>query len=407
MKVLRTTILLLLLGIVYPIGMSAQTEAETKFMEMADSLGEVIAEHYVAQDYPAVEAACRELVKAYEADSTRLSANYAHYKYLACYNMACMQALQGKREEAIASLIETLGSGRLEITYNKVVNDEELANILDAEELKPVLAKLREESDYLYILQNAPDYAQLASADGLPSITYAPATDTDLMRVRQYFGLDSVAVDGDEVATIKAILTYIHNKIPHDGSHENPTGKANAINYAEACKDGSRGLNCRGLATVLNECYLSMGIPSRVITCLPKKYVSDCHVINAVYSKTLGKWLWIDPTNNAWVTDDRGNLLGIQEVRERLRAGLPVEVNPDANWNNESKTETSFYLYEYMAKNLYILEAWSHYGFGTESDPDSLKNYIHLAPDGCESDHKSARTVTVSNDGYFWQAPGI
>lgn len=106
----------------------------------------------------------------------------------------------------------------------------------------------------------------------MPEITCVKADDPDLVRVRQY---------------------------------GNPAGGANAINYAEACKDGSRGLNCRGLATVLNECYLSLGIPSRVITCMPRIYINDCHVINAVYSSTLGKWLWIDPTNNAWVTDEK------------------------------------------------------------------------------------------------------
>lgn len=160
---------------------------------------------------------------------------------------------------------------------------------------------------------------------------------------------------GNELVTIKRILTYIHDKIRHDGQNGNPKGGNNSINFAEACKDGSRGLNCRGLATVLNECYLSMGIPSRVITCMPKTYINDCHVINAVYSSTLGKWLWIDPTNDAWVTDELGNLLSVQEVRARLRNGQPVQVNEEANWNNEKKTTTEDYLYEYMAK---ICSTW-------------------------------------------------
>ena len=67
-------------------------------------------------------------------------------------------------------------------------------------------------------------------------------------------------------------------------------------------------------------------------------------MINAVYSETLGKWLWIDPTNNAWVTDGQGNMLSVQEVRERLREGLPVQVNEEANWNNEQQVTTEGYL---------------------------------------------------------------
>lgn len=204
---------------------------------------------------------------------------------------------------------------------------------------------------------------------------------------------------------IKRILTYIHNKIRHDGQNGNPKGGNNSINFAEACKDGSRGLNCRGLATVLNECYLSMGIPSRVITCMPKRYINDCHVINAVYSSTLGKWLWIDPTNNAWVTDEQGNLLSVQEVRVRLRSGQPVRVNEEANWNNEKKTTTEDYLYEYMTKNLFYLESWTRYGFNTESDRENLINYIFLQPTGCDSDQRNPGNFSVNDDRYFWQVP--
>lgn len=29
--------------------------------------------------------------------------------------------------------------------------------------------------------------------------------------------------------------------------------------------------------------------------------------------------IWVDPTNNAWVTDENGTMLSVQEVRQRLR----------------------------------------------------------------------------------------
>ena len=321
------------------------------------------------------------------------------------YNMASTQAIQGKKQEAANNLLKALDSGKIEVSYNRITNDEDLKDILDAPELQPALKRLKETTDYLYILQNAPEYTRTQSVDSLPQIVYAQADDPDLKRVRDYFQLDSVAVPGNELVTIKRILTYIHDKIRHDGQNGNPKGGNNSINFAEACKDGSRGLNCRGLATVLNECYLSMGIPSRVITCMPKTYINDCHVINAVYSSTLGKWLWIGPTNNAWVTDEQGNLLSVEEVRARLRNGQPVQVNEDANWNNEKKTTTEDYLYEYMAKNLFYLESWTHYGFNTESDREKLINYIFLQPTGCDSEERNPRNYSVNDDRYFWQAP--
>ncbi len=405
MKRLKGHLLILLLSLVCFTSLSAQTDAERKFMAVVDSLNAQLLDAYTGKDYPAAEAICRKIIDFYDAHAAQLAEGYAYFKYSSYYNMACVQAKQGKKQEAASNLLKALDSGKMEVSYSKITHEEDLKGILDAVELQPALQRLKETTDYLYILQHAPEYTRTQPADSLPRIGYAQADEPDLKRVRDYFRLDSVAVAGDELATIKRILTYIHNKIRHDGQNGNPTGGYNSINFAEACKDGSRGLNCRGLATVLNECYLSMGIPSRVITCMPKTYINDCHVINAVYSSTLGKWLWIDPTNNAWVTDDQGNLLSIQEVRARLRSGQPVRVNEEANWNNERKATTEAYLYEYMAKNLFYLESWTRYGFNTESDRENPINYIFLQPTGCDSDQRNPRNLSVNNDRYFWQAP--
>ena len=403
MKRLKGHLLILLLSLVCFTSLSAQTDAERKFMAVVDSLNAQLLDAYTGKDYPAAEAICRKIIDFYDAHAAQLAEGYAYFKYSSYYNMACVQAKQGKKQEAASNLLKALDSGKMEMSYSKITHEEDLKGILDAAELQPALQRLKETTDYLYILQHAPEYTRTQPADSLPRIVYAQADEPDLKRVRDYFRLDSVAVAGDELATIKRILTYIHNKIRHDGQNGNPTDGYNSINFAEACKDGSRGLNCRGLATVLNECYLSMGIPSRVITCMPKTYINDCHVINAVYSSTLGKWLWIDPTNNAWVTDDQGNLLSIQEVRARLRSGQPVRVNEEANWNNERKTTTEAYLYEYMAKNLFYLESWTRYGFNTESDRENP--YIFLQPTGCDSDQRNPRNLSVNDDRYFWQVP--
>jgi hypothetical protein len=63
----------------------------------------------------------------------------------------------------------------------------------------------------------------------------------------------------------------------------------------------------------------------------------------------------MDPTNDAYVMDERGLLLGPGEVRERLISDRPVRLNEDANWNHRSKVVADQYLYDYMAKNLFAL----------------------------------------------------
>jgi hypothetical protein len=164
-----------------------------------------------------------------------------------------------------------------------------------------------------------------------------------------------------------------------------------------------------------------MGIRSRIVTCLPKdslKVDPDCHVINSVYSETLGKWLWMDPTFNAYVMDDKGTLLSIEEVRERIVNDRPLILNPDANWNNRTLQTREEYLYRYMAKNLYILECPVNSGFDMETaKKDREYGYIRLVPsahheqkpDSWEERNNESNTTwkyhRTNNPKLFWLSP--
>jgi hypothetical protein len=161
------------------------------------------------------------------------------------------------------------------------------------------------------------------------------------------------------------------------------------------------------LAIMLNECYLSTGFKSRYVTCMPKdENDQDCHVINSVYSETLQKWIWMDPTFNAYVKDENGNFLGIEEVRERLVNDRPLVLSKDANWNNENPQTKEKYLDSYMAKNLYWLECTAISKFNPESRYRNNDNtYISLMPVGYEYSKTNKNQVIVHDPGYFWQKP--
>lgn len=158
------------------------------------------------------------------------------------------------------------------------------------------------------------------------------------------------------------------------------------------------------MAQVLNECYLAMGFKSRFVTCMPRKMVNDCHVINVVYSATLDKWVWVDPTFDAYVVDENGVMLSIQEVRERMRDGRPYFLNEDANWNNESPQTQKHYLDTYMAKNLYYLVCSDRSEFDTETWREGKQlYYIALIPEGYDCDQEYHFMTT--NDEWFWASP--
>ena len=129
--------------------------------------------------------------------------------------------------------------------------------------------------------------------------------------VREYFKLDSVAGQGDELSKILNLLHFAHDNMRHDGG---------------------------------NRAFAEMD-------------AYECHVINTVWSEQLQKWLYIDPTMDAWVMDENGTMLSIAEVRDRLKNDLPLVLCETANWNHENQQTKAYYLDYYMAKNLYYFVA--------------------------------------------------
>ena len=373
-----------------------ESKMKDEFYKTLNSLRQEKKQALDKKDYAKVEQCNWDIIDNYkklpEAVQKGIELNYGYYYY----DIACYQSLQKKTEDALKHFDLAFQNGY--INYTHIQKDTDLDNIRNEKKFQETLAKIREEGDYLYILQKAAEYTSTP-----PHFTYMEPSDSNLIGVKEYFKLDSVAGTGDEFSKIKNILTFIHNKIKHDGQHNNPE-HLNSIALAEACKDGSRGLNCRGLATVLNECYLAMGFKSRFITCMPKKYISDCHVINAVYSKTLDKWVWVDPTQNAWVMDENGTMLSIPEVRERMRTGLPLVLNKEANWNNKQKTTKEEYLDSYMAKNLYYINCTFRSEFGTEDKKYNPADYVALMPTGYYNDMEKGSYITYDAD-WFWQSP--
>ena len=270
---------------------------------------------------------------------------------------------------------------------------------------------------YLDTLIKAKEY-NYSDQRYIPGFTYLSNEDSNLVKTRHELKLDSIAGKGNEISRILNILHWVHFVVWHDGEASNPTSK-NALDLISYCKSQSRGMTCRMMATILNECYLSLGIKSRLVTCMPKETKFDeCHVINAVYSNQLKKWIWIDPTFDAYVMDEKGELLGIQEVRDRLINRKPLILNPEANWNRLTSQTKEDYLGHYMAKNLYRLECQSASGYNTETwFVGKQTTYVELLPlDGLEQypqrkDETDTKTgvkfiyYKTNNPNSFWTKP--
>ncbi len=315
------------------------------------------------------------------------------------YNLACFYSIEKQTKKAIDAFEKSVNAGFF--NYRHALKDPDLDNIRKNKRFKELLASIQDK-DYLVILQKTTYQAQ--DTAGFPHFGYQGAASTNLQNIKSYFNLDSIAGQGDEISQIINLMTWVHNNIRHDGMNW-ALCEFDAIDLYNYHKATGKGINCRALAITLNECYLAMGFKSRFITCLPKNEKDpDCHVINIVYSTTLDKWIWMDPTFNAYFKDENGNLLSIAEVRKRVVKEQPLILNADANWNNENPSTKENYIDGYMVKNLYMFSTTANSYFNIESRyRNSDETYILLAPSDF-NESKRYKTITHDPD-YFWQAP--
>jgi hypothetical protein len=290
------------------------------------------------------------------------------------YNLSCAYSRLNQLDSSLRYLQKSIDLGFN--SYYLIKNDSDLINSRNDFRYKLILDKLKNEYDYVEILKQNGTYSKEMKYDF--QYSYQNKKEEELKTLRTIYKLDSVAGKGDEVSLITNLMSWVHKAVRHDGNSINPKDRR-AIAIIELCRKEKRGVNCRMMATILNDVYLSMGFKSHFVTCLPKnKNDNDCHVINSVYSKKLKKWLWIDPSFETWVKDDKGNLLSIAEVRYRLINNLPVFASSEINWNGKPYSGGGEnYLKYYMAKNLFQFQIPLKSCVGFESSNVNSQNKLN------------------------------
>jgi len=261
--------------------------------------------------------------------------------------------------------------------------------------------------DYLAVLKASPGYAYEYTND-LPAFTYQDSSDENLNQIRNRYNLDAVAGDGDEWSRIINLLKWVHRTIRHDGNSPSPDPE-NALNILDYCEETGRGVNCVAMAIVLNEVYLSMGWQSRVIHGNAKYYMyTEWHAFNIVYSKTLDKWVYVDPTFLGYYTDDDGMVMSVAEIRDNLRRDIPLHLDEDADYNGSPLSQTDNL--HYLSKNFYRFACVVNSSFGGNCvfHIDDAVNQTLIYLDPANDAFKGLDGVVkynTSNPSYFWSGP--
>lgn len=406
MKTYLIPIMILFLSVVSTAG-AQEANAFGKFARTKDSLMHIA---FYDNDMSLYKKRMTEFVAGYSKLSAKDKEAYRDQAKEEIYFLAKAYSKAGNKAEALTSLERSKyydSEDLVEDTlWNNIRNEARFRNYLK-------VAK-SQVPPYRAILQSADAYGYSEKAM-LPQFTYQSADDPHLRALRERYDLDSIAGKGTDVSQIINLMEWVHYLIPHDGNKGNPDIK-NAMSMIRECKRDDKTLNCRGMAITLNEVYLAMGFKSRFVTCLPKDTTDqDCHVITVVWAPSLRKWIWMDPTFMAYVMNEDGQLLGIEEVRERLIHGKPLILNPDANHNRDEIQTKSDYLDYYMAKNLYKLECAVSSEYDYETPADGKEHvYIQLVPGATPAAPVTAKNkhgqvsytlFRTNNPKWFWAVP--
>ena len=223
--------------------------------------------------------------------------------------------------------------------------------------------------------------------------------------IRDYFQLDTLY---EETASTwektLAIARFVATNVPHANQTIQPE-KRNAIYLWEYTKNTESAFNCRLHSIMMFELLSSIGVEATYITCMPEDCNdTDCHVVNQVWLPELGKWVMIDSDSGGfYATDEDGNLLSLQEMRESYIQGKPILYHPQFT---ETGGSDNWY-YDYMAKNTYWFSCWETIHF--DQEPATGKDagrYIHLVPKGFKPFGTNITDLVTSDAGQFWAAPG-
>ena len=359
--------------------------------------------------------------KYLQADKRDRGNNYFKYETLH-YNTARAYSLLDQTDSALVYLqkfydlaYEDYSTYYRTLDYYYISKDIDMDNLKNNEKYQEILAKLKDVS-WDKILTEYKTYKPIESK--LTPFEYINDDGIYLPQLRQKYQLDSVAGSGDEISKILNLMRWVHNTLPYDGNSGEPADR-HADALIQLSKKENRGLNCWMLSTILNEVYLAMGFKSRFVSCYPKgdpSITHEWHVIVEVFSTTLNKWLWMDPTSDTYAKDGKGNYLSIAEVRERLTNDLPVYTSPDMNVNGEKEDGAGEkYLHDYMMKNLFRIEIPLVSIPGYEMAPLKIRYYVELLPDGYNPRNvkfhevvgKYSNMIYTTDDKQFWAAPEI
>lgn len=274
--------------------------------------------------------------------------------------------------------------------------------------------------EWLGLLKQHPAFSGKSTGTSADvSFQYAPSADADLRRLRETYDLDAIAGRGSETDRIINLTRWVFQLTGHANEPEIPK-QLNAFNLIRLATVEHKTINCYMKTVILNEVFLATGFPSRQTHLLPhSNEEEESHFVTSVYSRTLGKWIFMDPDCGAYMTDEKGAILGVAEVRRRLLAGEPlveVDISPGQSAFANARARAANFIRGvsytwFLTDFMFKIRCPQASAFEQASQPDQV--YFELIPDGYRTEllhpsgtaGKGKKIVCLNDEALFWQAP--
>ena len=216
----------------------------------------------------------------------------------------------------------------------------------------------------------------------------------DFNQLKSKYPIEFIAGEGDDLSKALNLLHWVSAHIYHKGDYAGsvPQNSLDLLEYAYD-KGYENGINCVCLAKILAECLLAVGLKARQVFIMPcSPYDGDNHVVTHVYINRFSKWVMLDPTLNAYITNNQGEYLSILELRNHLANQETIYFNKEAKYNDDEWTDESIKANtEYFAKNLFYFFMSELSTFGTPESPDN--RCVLLSPEGYDAKQKDLSNI--------------